>query len=111
MTSQPIDINNNPLPALRLKKDGAHSIAAGATSARNTVAFDDGTKIISVYATVPVYIAMGAADVEADTSGHYYPDGIYYDFAIEGQASAHYTHVAVLRADGVDGTVYISEKE
>lgn len=111
MTSQPIDSNNNPLPALRLKKNGAHSIAASAASARNIVAFDEDTKIISVFASVPVYIAMGGADVVADSSDHYYPDGIYYDFAIEGHASAHYTHLAVLRADGVDGTVYISEKE
>lgn len=106
-----MDANNNPLPALRLKKDGAHSIAASASSARNTAAFDARTKIISVYATVPVYIAMGGADVEADSGDHYYPAGIYYDFAIEGHASAHYTHIAVLRADGTDGTVYISEKE
>lgn len=54
---------------------------------------------------------MGGADVEADSGDHYYPAGIYYDFAIEGHASAHYTHIAVLRADGTDGTVYISEKE
>jgi hypothetical protein len=111
MTSQPIDANNNPLPALRLKKNGAHNINASATTARNAAAFDEDTKIISVYATVPVYIAMGSGDVEADSGDHYYPDGIYYDFAIEGAASAHYTHIAVLRADSVDGTVYISEKE
>lgn len=111
MTSQPIDSNNNPLPALRLKKNGAHTIAAGITSARNAVAFDTDTKIISIYASVPVYIAMGGADVVADSGDHYYPGGIYYDFAIEGQASAHYTHIAVIRADGINGTVYISEKE
>ena len=111
MTSQPIDSNNNPLPALRLKKNGAHTIAAGSTSARNAAAFDADTKIISIYASVAVYIAMGGADVTADSGDHYYPGGIYYDFAIEGQASAHNTHIAVLRADGVDGTVYISEKE
>jgi len=111
MTSQPIDSNNNPLPALRLKKNGAHNIASTATSARNTYAFDEATKIISIYATAPVYIAMGGADVTADSGDHFYPGGIYYDFAIEGQASAHYTHIAVLRADSTDGTVYISEKE
>ena len=111
MTSQPLDSNNHPLPALRLKKNGAHIIAASATSARNTAAFDEGTKIISIYATAPVYIAMGGPDVTAGSGDHFYPGGIYYDFAIEGQGAAHYTHIAVLRADGVDGTVYISEKE
>lgn len=111
MTLQPLDLNNNPIPALRLKNGGAHSIAATATSARNTTAFPSSTKVVGFYATVPVYIKMGGAAVTASTSDHYFPEGIYYDFAIVGDGAAHYTHIAVLRADGTSGTVYISEKE
>ncbi len=111
MTAQPLDNNNNPIPALRLKSAGAHSIAATATSARNSAAFASSTKIVSVYASVPVYIKMGDASVIATSADHYFPEGVYYDFAIDGHASVHYSHIAVLRADATSGTVYISEKE
>ena len=111
MTLQPLDSNNNPIPALRLKDNGAHSINAAASSARNSTAFDTSTKIISVYATVPIYVAMGDATITASLSDHYFPEGIYYDFAIDADAAAHNTHIAVLRAGAEDGTVYISEKE
>ncbi len=111
MTSLPVDYNSNPVPVMRLKKDGAHAIAAGASTARNAAAFDADTKVISLYATVPVFLKMGDDSVTATASDHYFPAGIYYDFAIEGSASVHYSHMAVLRADGVDGMVYISEKE
>lgn len=110
MTVQPIDSNNNAIPALRLKNGGAHSISVSASSARNASAFDDHTKVISVYADVPVYIKMGDSSVSASTADHYFPEGVYYDFAIEGNASVRHTHIAVLRASA-DGTVYISEKE
>lgn len=111
MTVQPVDANNNAIPALRLKDEGAHSINAATTSARNTNAFDAQTKIISVYATVPVYLKMGNAGVNATTSDHYFPEGIYYDFAISGNASVRNSHLAVLAASGSNGSVYISEKE
>ncbi|MFP4313757.1 MAG: hypothetical protein ACLFR0_05455 [Alphaproteobacteria bacterium] len=111
MTAQPIDANNNSISALRLKSGGAHSITAGASSARNTAAFDAQTKVISVYASVPVYLKMGHSDVTAASTDHYFPAGVYYDFAIEGNAGVHHTHLAVLRAGADDGTVYISEKE
>lgn len=110
MTVQPIDSNNNAIPALRLKNGGAHSISVSASSARNASAFDDNTKVISIYADVPVYIKMGDSSVTATASDHYFPEGIYYDFAIEGNASVRHTHIAVLRTS-TDGTVYISEKE
>ena len=110
MTTQlPLDMNNNAIPALRLRNDGAHVIAAASSSARNATAFADDTKIISVYASVPVYINMGGADVTASTSDHYYPAGLYYDFAIGDEHSGHASHVAILRVES-DGNVYISEK-
>lgn len=111
MTIFPLDANNHPIPALRLKSGGAHSINAGAVSARNAQAFSGGTQVVSVYATVPVFIRMGDSAVNASASDHYFPEGVYYDFAVGGAAAAHCTHIAVLRAGTTDGKVYISEKE
>lgn len=108
-TLLPTDQNNNPIPALRLKDNGAHKINVTAVSARNSTAFDADTQIISLFATAPVYVAFGGASVTATTSSHYFPAGIYYDVAIGGDGSAHKTHIAVLR-ESTDGTLYISEK-
>ncbi len=110
-TLLPQDSNDNPIPALRLRSGaGAHAVTAGATTARNSTAFNADTRVVSVYATVPVYINFGDSGVTATTSSHYFPDGVYYDFSIGGGAASHFTHVAVLQA-GSGGTVYISEKE
>jgi len=109
-TVLPVDQDNNPIPAVRLKPSGAHSIAATASSARNSVAFDAATKIVSLYATGAVYVKFGDAAVTATASDHYYPSGVYYDFAIGGDKVPHYTHLAVLRVTD-DCSVYISEKE
>lgn len=109
-TLMPTDINDNAIPALRLRASGAHAIAAGATSARNTAAFNAETRVVSLYATVPVYVKFGNSSVTATASDHYYPAGLYYDFALGGDQTGQYTHVAVLRASA-DGTVYVSEKE
>lgn len=111
MTLQPLDSNNNPIPALRLKNGGAHSIAATTSTARNSTAFNGSTEIVSIYTDVPVYIKMGDVTVTANSSDHYFPEGIYYDFAIGADNANHNTHIAVLRAGAEDGTVYISEKE
>jgi hypothetical protein len=48
--------------------------------------------------------------VTATESDHYFPQGVYYDLAIGGGKTAHYTHVAALRVSS-DCTLYISEKE
>ena len=109
-TLLPQDVNDNAIPALCMKSGGAHTIAAGASSARNSTAFDANTQIVSVYADVPVYIAFGDNTVTADSSDHFLPAGLYYDVSIGGDKSAHYTHIAVLQADTA-GTLYISEKE
>ena len=110
-TAMPMDVNNHPIPAVRLKASGgAHAIAASAISARNTVAFDAGTQVVSLYATVPVYVRFGGAGVTATASDHYFPSGVYYDFAIGGDKVGHSTHLAVLRVS-TDGMVYVSEKE
>lgn len=111
-TLLPKDADNNIIPALRLKSGGAHVISATATSAHNSVAFNDGTRVVSVYATGPVYLRFGDDEAEATSSDHYFPSGIYYDIAISGGGSKgpRHTHLAVLRADS-NCTVYVSEKE
>ena len=110
-TLLPKDADNNVIPALRLRDGGAHALTVTGVAARNVTAFDDDTKVVSVYATVPVYMKFGDAGVTATTADHYFPAGVYYDIAITGGSSkgAHDTYVSVLRFDE-DGTVYISEK-
>lgn len=112
MTYLPLDDDQHPIPALRLKvMGGAHSIAATATSSRNTVAFATTTKVVSVYATGPVYLRFGGGAVTAVNTDHYFPAGLYYDFSIGGGGKiGQFSNVAVLRAD-TDCAVYVSEKE
>lgn len=112
-TLLPKDADNNVIPALRLRSDGgAHTIAATAASARNFTAFSAGTKVVSVYATGAVYLRFGGGSITATVTDHYFPQGIYYDFAISGgdAKGPHNTHLAVLAA-GSNCTVYVSEKE
>lgn len=111
-TLLPKDADNNTIPALRLKPGGAHVISATATSARNSAAFDDDTRVVSLYATGPVYVRFGDSSVAATITDHYFPSGVYYDIAVGGGGSKgpRHTHVAVLRADS-NCSVYVSEKE
>ena len=108
-TRLPTDSNDETIPALRLKPDSAHTITSSASSARNASAFDENTRVISLFATEDVYLNFGGASVTADTSDHFFPKGVYYDMAIGADASAQYTHVAVLQVTS-GGTLYISEK-
>lgn len=110
-TLMPQDSDNNVIPALRLRSGaGAHAITASGSSARNSTGFHADTRVVSVYATVPVYINFSDSSVTATSSHHYFPDGVYYDFSIGGDASSHYTNMAVLQVTS-GGSVYISEKE
>ncbi|PZQ46817.1 MAG: hypothetical protein DI551_04515 [Micavibrio aeruginosavorus] len=112
-TLMPKDADSNVIPALRLKASGgAHAIAASAASARNATAFNADTQVLSVYATGPVYLRFGTSSVTAASTDHYYPDGIYYDFAIGcgDSKGPRFTHLAVLAA-GAACTVFVSEKE
>lgn len=109
-TKFPLDSNDTPIPVLRLKNGGAQNITSTATSARNGTAFNAETRVVSLYATQDVYINFGDSAVTATTADHFYPAGLYYDFAIGGDGTGHYTHLAVLRAT-TNGTVYLSEKE
>lgn len=109
-TLLPTDLNDNPIPAIRLKSGGAHSISSGASSTRNSTAFETDTKVISLYATEDVYVKCGNSSVTATASDHFFPKGVYYDLAIAGEGTAQYTHIAVLQVSTA-GTVHISEKE
>ncbi len=109
-TLLPQDSDSNIIPAMRLLPAGAHHISSSSSSARNSTNFNDGTRVVSVYATEAVYLKFGDSTVTATSSDHYYPGGVYYDFAIGGDRTGHYTRLAVLRVAS-DGDVYISEKE
>ena len=108
-TKLPLDVNDNPIPALRLKDNGAHVITSSASSARNSTPFDNETRVVSLFASEPVYVAFGDSSVTAETSDHYFPAGLYYDVALGGDGAPHATHVAVLQVSAA-GNVYVSEK-
>jgi hypothetical protein len=108
-TLLPQDDNNTPIPTMRLRPNGAHSISATETSARNTVAFAPSTRVISLYATDDVYIRFGDATVTATNSDHFFPGNTYYDFSISNGRDTNTTHLAVIAA-AESCTVYISEK-
>ncbi len=111
-TLLPKDADNNIIPALRLRDSGAHSLNVGGSSVRNIIPFSDETKIISVYASAPIFLKFGDESVAAASSDHYFPGGVYYDIALTGGngKGAHHAYVSALRAEG-DCTLYISEKE
>ena len=96
-TKLPFDVNDNPIPALRLKDGGAHVFSISASSSRNTSAFGEDTRVINVYTTEDVYLAFGDSGVTTGGADHFFPAGTYYDFAIGGDSIGHYTHVAALR--------------
>ena len=110
-TLLPTDMDNNPIPAMRLRHGGAHTIAATTSApATNAIALNDDTRIISIYSEVPIFIALGDGSVTCTNADHYFPAGLYYDIAIGGDKTGHASHIAVLAAD-INGNVYISEKE
>jgi hypothetical protein len=108
-TMLPTDDNNNPIPALRLRENGAHKITVTSVSARNTVPFGAETRVVSLYASAPVYLRFGSASVSATSSDHYLPAGMYCDLAIGGEGTFQTAYVAALRAE-TDCILYISEK-
>lgn len=101
----PRSSDDTVIPVAALKDGGSHAITSSAASARNSVAFDAGEQIVSVYATQAVFIKFGDATVEAAATDHYFPAGVYYDFF----KPAGCTHLAVIQATA-GGTVYVSEK-
>lgn len=112
MTLLPKDLDNNPIPALKLRDNGAHTIAVTSTSNRNSVAFDADTKVVSLYATDDVYVRFGDASVSATTSDHFFPAGVYYDIAVSGGAgkASQDLYIAVIQVNTAC-TLYVSEKQ
>lgn len=108
-TLLPTDDNNNPIPALRLRDTCAHKLTVTSAVARNAIAFNPGTQVISLYATAPVYLRFGNSGVTATASDHYFPANVYYDVAIGGDDSVQSNYLAALRVD-TDCMLYISEK-
>lgn len=110
-TLLPRDDDSTPIPAVMLRPDGAHAVSfdAGSSSA-NATAFAPATRVVSLYATEPVYVRLGEAGVTANSGDHFFPAGIYYDIAISNVKTVHYPHIAALGVGGA-GTLFISEKE
>ena len=109
-TLMPRDDDSNPIPALRLKPGGSHTVAASGASTRNATPFGSDTRVIGIYATGPVFIRTGDNGVNAAATDHYFPAGVYYDLSLGSDKQGRHTHLAVRRAD-TDCTLYISEKE
>lgn len=119
MTNLPTDKNENAIPAVSLKPNGAQTIAVSGTTARNATAFT--TRVITILATHDMYVELGDDSVEATTTtSHFIKKDIYHDIAIDnnggqawddGRADTYtYTHIAAIMASG-SGTLYISERE
>jgi hypothetical protein len=111
-TLLPKDADNNTIPALRLRDGGAHTLTISGASASNASAFDEDTKVISIYSTTDVYLKFGDAGVTSTTNDHFFPANTYYDIALSGGAGkgAHHAYMSAIRVTE-DGTLYISEKE
>lgn len=109
-TYLPRDIDGAPIMVLGFRDQAAHQIAATATSARNTTAFNAGTRVVSLYATAPIFIRLGDSAATATSSDHYIPANTYLDLDIGGGKSDHDAYMAVIAATAQTGTVYVSEK-
>ena len=109
MSRQPKDDNNNPIPILPLKASGGQSVAVGAGSARSTGVT---TQAVTLHATANCFVEIGDATVVASvTTSHYLPELQTYDVStgiLFGTADTR--HVAVIRADAQNGTLFISER-
>lgn len=107
MTSLPRDADGAPIQVAGL--GAAHKITVTAASARNATAFSEG--ILTLYATIGMFIKPGGASVAATNADHYLPPGIPTDISIGGSKNASLTHLAAIRDGGADGILYISERK
>ena len=110
-TQLPTDENGHPIPALRFMPAGAHILPVGAASAR-LGPFAAKTRVVSLYATAPVFLATGDGTVTASATDHYFPAASYQHVSLGGDLLGQGRHscIAAVRADS-DCTLYISEKE
>lgn len=109
-TLLPRDDDNQPIPVLRPKYEGAAHLSAGQVSVRTAGPFDPTTRVIRLYATGSVTFQTGDSGVVATAVSHYLPAGTI-DFVSLGNAKQRrHTHLAILAVDG-NADVYISELE
>lgn len=108
----PKDAAGETIPVLGFMPGaGAHSVSVTASSARNSVAFDADTRVVTIYATVGCHIEQGAAAVVSTTSRHFIPAGAYLDIDVGGGGQPGHRYIAVIKASGEsDGMLYISER-
>ena len=109
MSRQPKDDNNNPIPILPLKASGGQSVAVGAGSLRSTAVT---TQAVTLHATANCFVEIGDSTVIASTlTSHYLPELQTYDVSTGIQFGTSDTrHIAVIRADAQNGTLFISER-
>ena len=109
MSRQPIDDNNYAIPILPLKAGGGQSVAIGAGSLRSTAVT---TQAVTLHATANCFVEIGDATVVASvTTSHYLPELQTYDVStgiLFGTSDTR--HIAVIRADTQNGTLFISER-
>lgn len=109
-TFLPRDDDREPIPALRLKPDGAQTLTLGSTSMRTATPFDARTRVIAVYASSPAFVRTGGPSVAASDSDHYLPAAVYLYFSLGDERTGAHSHLAAIGAEG-DGTLHLSELE
>lgn len=110
-TLLPRDDNDQVIPALRLKPDGAHTLPVTGTPRTVPSPFAPSTRVIAVYATAPARLRTGTAGVEAAGTDHYLPAGVYLYLSLGDGRKERHTHLSVLSAGEGDGTLHLSEME
>ncbi len=108
-TLLPVDSDNHAIPVLSLRPGASQSVSVTATSARTATAFNSDTRVIGIYATVPMFVRLGDNTVTATTSDHYLPADTYMDISISNNANQSYAYIAAIQSSS-NGTLYISEK-
>jgi hypothetical protein len=109
MSRQPKDENNNAIPILPLNPGGGQKVTVSGASARSTAIT---TQAITLHATANCFVEIGDSTVIANgLTSHYIPELQTYDIGTGiAFGAADTRHVAVIRADAIDGDLYISER-
>ncbi|PZQ48867.1 MAG: hypothetical protein DI551_00620 [Micavibrio aeruginosavorus] len=95
----PKDENNNAIPVMGYKPNGAQKLTLTGASLRNPQPIT--SPVISVYATAAMTMEFGGDDVTADGNKHFVPANTLLDIDTDGKQ-----YVAFYGT----GTVYISER-
>lgn len=109
-THMPRDNHNNPIPVLKFADGGAQKVNITASSARNAVAFNANTRVVSIYLSGAAYMRQGGASVVATATDHYIPANTWIDVGIGHPDTGDFsTHMAFLRVD-TDCVANLSER-